>query len=645
MWLIDTSSLQLKEFQTCPIEQYAILSHRWQEREVTFEEFRVQSSNLPTSRPAGRQQQQGLQKVRQFCLQTRVRGLKYAWVDTCCIDKRSSAELTESINSMFKWYANAKECYVYMSDVDLNNTEALSVPEPVIDSLTDLLKAFPATQKPIQRPDIKPKLHRSRLPEDFDRSSWFRRGWTLQELIAPSHALFFDTHWTYMGDKRNLACRISQATGIDEDLLLAKRALAEYSVAQRMSWAAHRMTTRPEDIAYCLLGIFDVNMPLLYGEGKKAFLRLQEAIIQSSDDESIFAWTGIQPGSSGGLLAPEPQAFSQAQHVEQVRSQSGQSSYSMTNKGLAIERDLIPVEVNTYFMPLQCEMKCPDRYDVGMLLGLYLCRTEVDNLYQRVCYQTYPLGFQTKALTQDQELIYDIFMRSRTCNGSCPSICREVLVQQSRPVALYVPQTYKGYLPPRGPFRLHLSQRAIDSRPPFDTSYYHHGPLLERDAFIGTNARTESGVEGSTLTIYGDEMNEGININLFGYGLEVQQLQLGFDFDFRPICVVLLSPSSNGDTSHLGEFLREKGFYDFRSDTSETMSSGGRYPNIRTLVGDRLTGLHRVVGAVGRQIRVTVEFVPSASNPMQWELSIVGSPLFTPFERAKRRKAGSIVFV
>jgi len=616
MWLIDTSSLQLKEFQTCPIGQYAILSHRWQEREVTFEEFRIQSSNLFTSRPAGRQQQQGLQKVRQFCLQARVRGLKYAWVDTCCIDKRSSAELTESINSMFKWYANAKECYIYMSDVDLNNTHAVSMTEPVIDSLTDLLKALPTTQKPIQRPDVKSKLHRSRLPENFDRSSWFRRGWTLQELIAPSHALFFDTHWTYMGDKRNLASRISQATGIGEGLLLANRTLAEYSVAQRMSWAAHRMTTRPEDIAYCLLGTFDINMPLLYGEGKKAFLRLQEAIIQSSDDESIFAWTGIEPGSGAGLLAPEPQAFSEAQHIEQVRSRSGQSPYSMTNKGLAIERDLIPVEVNTYFMPLQCRMKCPNCYEVdadAMLLGLYLCRTEVDNLYQRMCYRTYPLGFRTKALPQDAELTYDVIMRFRTCNGRCPSICREVLVHQSQSVALYVPQTYKGEYPPTGPFRLHLSQRAIDGRPPFDTGYYRHGAPLEGDAFIGTNARIETGVKGSTLAIYGDEMNEGINIDFFGYMPEIQQLRLGFDFDFRPICVVLLLPSSIDDVLHLGGFMREKDFYDVRSHTSET--------NVCTLVGDRLTGLRRLV-AMGSRIHVAIEFAPSASNPGQWEFSV-----------------------
>ena len=169
---------------------------------------------------------------------------------SCCIDKTSSAELTEAINSMFRWYKSSEVCYVYLSDV----------------SSCDYIL------------------------EQFKKARWFQRGWTLQELIAPDNVIFHSKEWHQFGTKAGLSAFISDITNIDP-LFLDSENLASASIAQKMSWASKRETSRPEDIAYCLLGIFDVNMPLIYGEGSKAFLRLQEEIITTYPyDFTIFAW-------------------------------------------------------------------------------------------------------------------------------------------------------------------------------------------------------------------------------------------------------------------------------------------------------------------------------------------------------------------
>ncbi|KAK3373360.1 hypothetical protein B0T24DRAFT_649346 [Lasiosphaeria ovina] len=165
----------------------------------------------------------------------------YAKID-CCTDKTSSAELSEAINSMFEWYAQSSVCYVYLSDI--------SLPKDSPDMLT---------------------------AEDLGRSRWVSRGWTLQELIAPDYVRFFSDDWTECGNRRALATIIHRVTNIAPEIL----------------------DRPPEDRAYCLLGLFRVNMAMLYGEGgPRAFYRLQEEIMKSSTDQSILAWTPIQPEPS-----------------------------------------------------------------------------------------------------------------------------------------------------------------------------------------------------------------------------------------------------------------------------------------------------------------------------------------------------------
>jgi Heterokaryon incompatibility protein (HET) len=218
--------------------KYAILSHTWEAEEVTFEDLQ----NGTGIKKAG------YQKIR-FCgEQAKSDGLQYFWVDTCCIDKSSSAELTEAINSMFRWYRKATKCYVYLPDVlrlALKN-DSLAWESAVRDS------------------------------------KWFTRGWTLQELIAPTSVEFFSKEGDLLGDKSTLERHICEITGIPAKALRGGR-LSEFSIAERMSWVGRRKTTCEEDQAYSLLGIFDISMPVIYGEGReKALRRLQEEIDKAS---------------------------------------------------------------------------------------------------------------------------------------------------------------------------------------------------------------------------------------------------------------------------------------------------------------------------------------------------------------------------
>ncbi|KAF2673214.1 HET-domain-containing protein [Microthyrium microscopicum] len=264
MWLINVHTMKLESFQGADVPKYAILSHTWSDHELDFQDMAV-GWNLVKIKP-------GAKKIEYTCDQAKVDKLQYAWVDTCCINKSSSAELSEAINSMFRWYKDATKCYAFLVDVIKENFD-----------------------------------------EQFPLSRWFTRGWTLQELIAPAGVIFHDVNWTVLGSKQELLKQISEITGIDEDCLEGAE-LEEISIAKKMSWAAGRTTTRTEDVAYCLLGLFGVNMPLLYGEDTKAFARLQEEIMKVSNDQSLFAWkmadTSASPDTAlSGLLANSPADF------------------------------------------------------------------------------------------------------------------------------------------------------------------------------------------------------------------------------------------------------------------------------------------------------------------------------------------------
>ncbi|KAI5992780.1 heterokaryon incompatibility protein-domain-containing protein [Pisolithus albus] len=262
--------------------RYAILSHRWG-NEVTYEQMIGLTAMNPRKRDDVRQRN-GYQKIIKSCEQAKKDGYGWLWVDTCCIDKRSSSELSEAINSMYRWYRNSKMCYVYLHDVEE--------------------REFPAEQ------------NFSKFSSSNGWPEWFSRGWTLQELIAPKRATFFNKDWVSIGAKQDMTYTLENITRIPEEVLVDETILRSTESRERpciahiMSWAVDRKTTRVEDRAYSLLGLFDVNMPLLYGEGLKAFQRLQLEIIRVSSDHSIFAWNRkVRPGRHRSVLANDPSYF------------------------------------------------------------------------------------------------------------------------------------------------------------------------------------------------------------------------------------------------------------------------------------------------------------------------------------------------
>ena len=268
---------QAKVLQFCDdeIAKYAILSHRWIGQEVECDEI-VELAKMDEDMKEDIRQRDGYRKIVDSCKQAEKDGYEWLWVDTCCIDKRSSAELSEAINSMCRWYENAQVCYAYLHDVH----------DP----------SFPVVRNNVR--------YANGWPE------WFSRGWTLQEMIAPRNVQFFNKEWQAIGNKRSLAPTLENITGVPEDILTDGLYGGRPCVAQIMSWAANRTTTRVEDRAYSLMGLLGVNMPMLYGEGKKAFHRLQLEIIRTSNDQSIFAWSCDGEGvRTGNILADDPSVF------------------------------------------------------------------------------------------------------------------------------------------------------------------------------------------------------------------------------------------------------------------------------------------------------------------------------------------------
>lgn len=307
MRLLNTYTLQLESFNGPRYPAYAILSHTWGDGEVLLQDIETDRAG----RGGGGMNKKGWTKISMACRQARLsrEQCQYIWIDTCCIDKTSSAELSEAINSMFQWYQDAVVCYAYLEDVKESRQQTML--------LDDALK----------------------------NARWFTRGWTLQELIAPANVVFISEDWGTIGTKHSLRHIISTITGINVDVLLKPQLLPTMSVARRMSWAAYRVTTRPEDIAYCLMGIFNVNMPLLYGEGMKAFIRLQEEIIKDSEDQSLFAWQYPRDSDivaenkyileNEGILAHHPVAFNKSSGI--VSYQTDKAPYTVTSRGLQIQ--------------------------------------------------------------------------------------------------------------------------------------------------------------------------------------------------------------------------------------------------------------------------------------------------------------------
>jgi len=312
MRFINTSTLKHQYIADSEVQKlqngYAILSHRWTEDEVTYKDI---------ADPVGPvlEHKRGYAKFSGSCRLARSLNHELIWIDTCCIDKTDSVELGQAINSMYRWYDKSAVCIAYLEDVG----------------------------------DGQKALHHSR---------WFERGWTLQELIAPRRVEFYDYRWNIIGEKQDLVDQLWSRTGIPPDVLINKVTPRSCCIAQRMSWAAERKTTRVEDTAYCLMGLFDINMPFIYGEEEKAFIRLQEEIIKRNADQTIFAWDldappdrvrrdlDAHPDRLGcGLFATSPAAFKQCGNLART---SGSESFKIGQFGLEIRLPCLSYSIETY---------------------------------------------------------------------------------------------------------------------------------------------------------------------------------------------------------------------------------------------------------------------------------------------------------
>lgn len=304
-------------------ESYAILSHTWAEgQEPTHQDWLTWQQKDPRSEIL--ESKRGFRKIIDTCKEAKRLGHNYVWIDTICIDKSSSADLSEAINSMFAFYTNASVCFAFLADV--NGQDAA----------------------------------------EFRQSRWFTRGWTLQELLAPKNLVFYDRTWAPIGTRLDRADKISRTTGIHTRYLLGLKSIFSASVAERMSWAANRKSTRREDSAYCLLGIFDINMPLMYGENDKAFVRLQEEILKVSTDHSIFAWTWTKetPSIREGhpyhvsFLAPNIGCFANSGTIIEAKLPESYAVadeiFAMTNLGLSLRLPLIRTSSELFYAILQC---------------------------------------------------------------------------------------------------------------------------------------------------------------------------------------------------------------------------------------------------------------------------------------------------
>ncbi|KAL3605190.1 hypothetical protein FPOAC2_00132 [Fusarium poae] len=343
---------------------YAILSHTWGNArdEITFQQA-LQADHSEFEHLLG------YQKIVGACDFALRLGFEHVWADTCCIDKTDYNVLSTALGYMFQWYRDAEICCVYLHDV-------VAQADPTLPG------------------------------SEFRNSRWFRRGWTLQELIAPRQVVFFNRNWDEIGTKSSLLETITQITNIPSQVLLMNHP-GEMSIAQCMSWASGRETSRVEDRAYSLMGLLGVTIPMLYGEGEKAFERLQLEIIKNSDDHSIFAWTTNENRRAGCLLARSPDDFANSHDIRQVIDNNanpnaapvvGPAHYGMTNKGLRITLPLEPLDpiTNTRWATLNCR-----RGGNGPLLRIRLQGDGRSTIYQRIDFNDLqPVGNANATMTQ-----------------------------------------------------------------------------------------------------------------------------------------------------------------------------------------------------------------------------------------------------
>lgn len=468
---------------------------------------------------------------------------------------------------MFNWYQQASVCYVYLSDVvDLDE-------------------------------------------EPFCKSQWFRRGWTLQELLAPPVVRFYGAEWHNIGDRKDLRALITQATQIPDRFLkcgFSHDDDRKPCIAEIMSWAAGRKTTRVEDRAYSLLGLFNVNIPMLYGEGAKAFERLQEEILRRSEDQTIFAWQPVEVGSTS-LLAKSPDAFRRQAYTFNVANESyRRKPHAVTNEGIFLELKLVSLQPGIYLGLLNLELKRKSRrnpscHEVGILLK------QIDNngRYIRVSHALVACASSDLMLWTE---------------GGGYYVHRQItVVRNLRPYELkrWRQSEYFG-------FRLDQKQ--------YSTLWTQ--ALAEKEVFIEghpffndkTGIFTGQSARKVGTIIFAEKTDPLL-------GCRARKIVLGFDFDFNPICFISSDSSWTGATKAFTTTLFTEHMSCFADAEIKVVSidggEGGNFspeavgmrmdPSHRLYGTGRMPGMMRAVIDLGSQQTLVVQ-ICRTSPKLPWDI-------------------------
>ncbi|KAG0697427.1 hypothetical protein DFH29DRAFT_151056 [Suillus ampliporus] len=401
--------------------RYAIFSHRWlSEGEVTYQEM------TQSIQPRG----PGFEKLQSFCAAASRHRLAFAWSDTCCIDKTSSSELDESLRSMFKWYRNSSICIAYLA-------QTVSV-------------------------------------ADLEKDLWFTRGWTLQELLAPKQLKFFGAGWMPLTMQDNDKADYHVIKMIEKITSISSRELNDFvpgshDVAKRMTWAANRKTTRGEDMAYSLMGIFNVVLPIAYGEGsERAFFRLVETIIQTSDDLQIFNWAGRPAVTNhpSRALPSSPRCYVGQPYCLPIRRE-----FSLTNRGLRIKLVVLPAELTSRLDDHVSSRQATFHSEID---GVPITNVSVTGNFPSYGDHVQDAAADVDSIVSDYALGVWNYLETPSGDAELPHNCLAfVLMRTVEPV----PVMSMNYHWSKNPWRKHSTASFVEFRPQFSYSLEVCPPL------------------------------------------------------------------------------------------------------------------------------------------------------------------------
>lgn len=422
---------------------------------------------------------------------------------------------------------------------------------------------------------------------------------------------FYNRDWISFGTKHGLQRRISEVTGIPIRILCGDDP-SNCSVARRMSWASKRVTTRPEDLAYCLLGLFDVNMPMLYGEGKKAFRRLQEEIVKTSEDHSIFAWSSKRDGPRE-MLAQSPADFEGCGNIVSTAASSSPEQFSITNAGLSISFPMIPWAMNTYLAILECRNKSATglmphfrQHTEKTQLGIFIQQTQRNGLYIRVrqsgndiwsiepdkfCSEQKRCRILISLRVNDfnaDEFMYGFLFRNWTARVLSVVTRGAVSLTTFSGVENYAGHDWPGVYNTSDAPRLYSTMDV---------------PSMNRPV---RKVELSKGQQGTVVSF---------NLNIDGNTpRKISTIRFGFDFNFNPVCIIFMDIRDHDaaqqeqapETSihETNEWIKDEVLLHAIDASSSNTRIEGSFERFCILRGDRHLGLHADLTALNMQIRI-----------------------------------------